>query len=106
MKQKITETHKKDGLGNPAGGMTEGIGITIGWQDGPLFRDGVMQRPNGASVEGVIRAAIGRLMFFQDSKFKCRENALAITKLEEAIHWLDHRTNDRIDRGVEGTHSA
>lgn len=45
MRQKITETHKKDESGNPAGGMTEGLGITIGWQNGPLFRDGVMQRP-------------------------------------------------------------
>jgi hypothetical protein len=34
--------------------------------------------------------------------FPCRENALTITKLEEAIHWQDARTKDRARRGVEG----
>ena len=33
-----------------------------------------------------------------------RETSLAITKIEEAILWLDERTRDRIARGVEGTH--
>jgi len=32
-----------------------------------------------------------------------RELSLALTKLEEAMHWLRHRTNARIARGVEGT---
>lgn len=34
--------------------------------------------------------------------FPCRENALTITKLEEAIHWQEARTKDRIKRQVEG----
>ena len=34
--------------------------------------------------------------------FPCRENSLTITKLEEAIHWQDARTQDREKRGVEG----
>lgn len=34
--------------------------------------------------------------------FPCRENALTITKLEEAIHWQDARTKDRVRRAVEG----
>jgi hypothetical protein len=34
--------------------------------------------------------------------FPCRENALTITKIEEAIHWQDARTKDRMKRNVEG----
>ena len=35
--------------------------------------------------------------------FPCRENALTITKIEEAIHWQEARTRDRQKRNVEGT---
>lgn len=112
--QQIAENHWNDADGNPAGGATSGVGIKIDWQDGPLrvpnddpapSAPGFLERePNGAFVEGVIRAAIGRLQYYQSSKFRCRENALAITKLEEALHWLDSRTRDREAKGVEGTH--
>lgn len=37
-----------------------------------------------------------------NESFPCRENALTITKIEEAIHWQEARTRDRIRRGVEG----
>lgn len=66
--------------------------------------NGGKREPNGAFVEDIVAAAIGRLQFYQASKFSCRENALAITHLQEAAHWLDHRTRDRETRGVEGTH--
>lgn len=105
MKQFITENHVSDENGNPAGGKTTGVGIEINWQNGPLGRDGDRKEPNGAFVEGVIQAALGRLEYYQKSKFNCRENALAITKLEEALHWLQSRTAKREERNVEGTHS-
>lgn len=34
--------------------------------------------------------------------FPCRENSLTITKIEEAIHWQNARTADRMRRNVEG----
>jgi len=52
----------------------------------------------------LIAVVIDRLQGFQGGKFACRENALALTKLEEAVHWLHHRTAQRLARGVEGTH--
>jgi len=104
VKQAITQTHEVDAAGNPAGGSTMGLGIDIRWQNGPLGRGADRQEPNGAFVEGVILAAIGRLEHYQSTKFRSRHNALAITKLEEALHWLEHRTADREARGVEGTH--
>ena len=106
MLQEITGTHQTDANGNPAGGVTNGLGISIQWQDGPLAVDGVRKAPNGAFCEGVIAAVVDRLAFYQQSKFSCRENALAITKLEEALHWLQHRTMNREKRGVEGTHQT
>lgn len=106
MLQTITEDHFTDESGNPSGGNTLGTGLFIRWQHGPLSVDGERLEPNGAFVEGVIQAALGRLEFYQASKFRCRENALAITKLEEALLWLGKRTDDREARGVEGTHEV
>ncbi len=102
MRQKIKSEFESDAEGNPNGGETNATGITIHWQRGPLGQGPNRKDPNGAFVEGVILAAIDRLNFYQASKFKCRENSLAITKLEEALHWLDHRTADRMARSVEG----
>lgn len=93
-------------LGKPTGGYVEGIGLRIDWQDGPLGREGERAEPNGAFPETVIAAVIQRIEFYQASEFKCRENEIAITKLEEALHWLNHRTQKREQRGVEGTHTA
>lgn len=47
---------------------------------------------------------IDRLRSFQAGPFACRENAIALTKLEESLMWLRRRTVARIKRGVEGTH--
>lgn len=49
---------------------------------------------------------IRRLQGFQDSPFSCRENAMAITKLEEALLWLRKRTMGRENRGVVGTNAV
>ena len=104
MKLGIYEHHCKDNEGHPAGGTSAGVGIDVTWQNGPLSVNGERKEQNGAFVEDVIAIAVGRLKFYQGTMFVCRENALAITKLEEALHWLDHRTKDRETRGVEGTH--
>jgi hypothetical protein len=96
-KQFVLEAHQLDENGRPAGGITQGLGIRIDWQDGLLSVD-------GAFVEGVIEAAIGRLEFYNSTEFCCPENGLAIKHLEEALNWLQARTADRVERGVEGTH--
>jgi len=101
--QEIQSDHISES-GKPAGGTTTGRGIEIRWQNGPLNRDENRVEPNGAFVEGVIAAALDRLEYYNSTEFRCRENSLAITKLEEALHWLQHRTADREARGVEGTH--
>jgi hypothetical protein len=61
---------------------------------------------NGLTHEVLLAIIIDRLRGFQTSKYACRENALTLTKLEEALHWQLHRTRNRIARGVEGTHTV
>ena len=73
----------------------------INLQKGAIKENGV----NGVMNEDLIAIVIDRLMSFQESSFKCRENAIAITKLEEALLWLRKRTMDREKRNVEGTHT-
>jgi len=98
--------HHNDANGKPAGGRSWGTGFEINWQNGPLVDPDTKERrePTGAFVETIIQAAADRIRYYQSGEFSCRENALAITKLEEALHWLNHRTRDREARGVEGTH--
>ena len=59
---------------------------------------------DGTTNEEVIEVLIDRLNNL-NSKFPCRENSLAITKLEEALMWLNKRTADRVKRGVKGTNN-
>lgn len=100
----IEEEHYSDENGNPAGGWTYGKGFDIAWQKGPLAVDGVRQEPNGAFVESIIQAAIGRIEFYQNSKFHSIHNAVALGHLKAALEVLQERTRDREQRGVEGTH--
>ena len=72
------------------------------FQKGPIKENGV----NGVSNEDLLVMVIDRLYSFQDSPFKCRENAIAITKLEEALMWLGKRTADRERKNIEGTHTV
>ena len=60
---------------------------------------------NGTTLEEVIKVCLERLDGFQ-LKFPCKQNACAITHLQEALMWLKARTEDRISRGVEGKHIA
>ena len=74
----------------------------IRFQKGPIKECGV----NGCHNEDLLVIVLDRLNSFQNTEYKCRENALAITKIEEALHWLKHRTDGRKTRGVEGTHTV
>lgn len=59
---------------------------------------------NGTTNEEVLKVLINRVQFL-NGKFPCRENSIVITKLEEALMWLEKRTRDRIARGVEGQYA-
>lgn len=71
----------------------------VSFQQGPVAEHGI----NGITNEALIAIVIDRLEGAQEGPYKSRYNALAITKLEEAVLWLARRTLDRQARGVEGT---
>ena len=75
---------------------------TVDFQCGPIKECGV----NGLNNEDLLLMVLTRLNAFQDTEFKCRENALAITKIEESLMWLRKRTTEREMRNVEGTHTV
>ena len=80
------------------GHMEVGPFGTIKWQVGPIHEVGI----NGTTIEDVLDVLAARLRGFQSGPFKCRENALAITAIEEARNWLLQRTRARQAQGVEG----
>ena len=71
----------------------------IQFQKGPIQEHGV----NGISNESLLAVVEDRLIGFQAGEYACRENALALTAIQEAMMWLQKRTRDRLARGVEGT---
>ena len=75
---------------------------TIAFQNGPIAEVGT----NGITQEVLLAIVIDRLRSFQAGPYACRENAQALTKIEEAQHWLHSRTLKRMVRGVEGTHKV
>ena len=72
----------------------------VSFQNGPIKEVGV----NGVANEDLVAIVIDRMRGFQSGDYACRDNAIALTKLEEALMWLRNRTNERETRGVEGTH--
>ena len=81
--------------------------IKIQWQDGPRKReDGSLKPANGAFVEDVIWAALQRLEFFNEGKYRDRANSIAITHLEQALQALKDRQLERSFRGVEGEYKV
>lgn len=85
----------------------------ISFQNGPILEAGF----NGISNEALVAIVIDRMRGFQGQNppgeghlpgyapFKSRENACALTHLEEALMWLQKRTRERMARGVEGTYA-
>ena len=66
-------------------------------QNGPIREAG----KNGCQVTDVIAVA-KHIIEELNKKFPCRENAMTITKLDEALMWQKERTEDREARKVEG----
>lgn len=65
-------------------------------------------RKDEGSITGVLDSDLleivrDRLFDFQKGEFATRENAIALTHIEEALLWLNKRTEDRAERGVLGT---
>ena len=75
-----------------------GRSAVVHFQEGPVKEVGV----NGLTNEALLAIVQHRLECFQAGEFSSRENALALTSIQNAMHWLHHRTRNRVSRGVEG----
>ena len=62
-----------------------------------MHEDGTFE--NGTTLEEMLRVSIERLQIL-NGKFPCQENSIAITKLQEALIWLNTRTTNKEKRYV------
>lgn len=74
--------------------------IEVQFQAGPRMEPG--------SKVGILESALlaimaDRMEGFNKGPYSCRENAIVLTKIQEAMHWLKHRADARAKRGVLGT---
>lgn len=77
--------HKYEIHGFNAEGIPANSGYAVlDFQNGPIAEVGV----NGVTQEALLAVVADRLRSFQAGPFACRENAIALTKVEEAMHWL------------------
>lgn len=70
------------------------------------FQKGARKDPTAVSgvLDGdLLEIVRDRLRAFQAGPFATRENACALTHIEEALMWMNKRAEDRAERGVLGT---
>jgi hypothetical protein len=72
------------------------------------FQNGARKLPD--SIHGILDTDLleivrHRLQCFQQGAFATRENAIALTHIEEALLWMNKRVEDRIERNVLGTNN-
>ena len=73
---------------------------TISFQNGP--RNG-LESKSGVLDTDLLEIVRDRLICFQNGDYRCRENDVALTHIEEALLWLNKRVEDRVERNVLGT---
>lgn len=66
----------------------------------------VAEGVKGVTNEALLAILIHRMQGFQAGKFACPKNAEILRHLEEAFWASNDRTNERRQRGVEGTHAV
>lgn len=74
----------------------------ISFQNGPIKEVGT----NGVTHEALLAIVADRLEGFQSGPFKCDENQDALDHVKAAMAVLKSRTEKRIARNVEGTHTV
>lgn len=81
---------------------TESVGKTLDvpFQIGPRTDS----NRNGILDVDLLEIVRDRLKCFQDGEFATRENAIALTHIEEALLWMNKRVEDRAERNVLGTY--
>ncbi|MBY7007866.1 ABC transporter ATPase [Clostridium botulinum] len=108
-REKLNKVFATDEIG-PGGANHEyviisDIGLQIPKEQEIVFQKGARKEED--SQHGVIDTDLleivrDRLKSFQAGPFSSRENACALTHIEEALMWMNRRVEDRIERNVLG----
>jgi len=76
--------------------------LKIQFQNGPRKDE---NSEHGVLDTDLLEIVRHRLLGFQQGEFATRENAIALTHIEEALLWMNKRVEDRIERNVLGTNN-
>lgn len=107
-KENLNEVYRV-GENGPGGGYHEYMIVAaegqhilehIQFQKGPRMEQGSTPGVLDCDLLEIVR---DRLAHFQKGDFACRENACALTHIEEALMWMNRCVEDRIERQVLGT---
>lgn len=109
-REKLNEVFAVDEIG--PGGANHEYHITLNNGENSASDVVVIQMQKGPrneknSIHGVTNVDLleivrDTLICFQNGPFSSRENACALTHIEEALMWLNRRVEDRIERNVLG----
>lgn len=110
-RENLNEVFVADEKGN--GGANHKYAIVINNEENTdinyiQFQDGARKLED--SKHGIIDTDLleivrHRLQCFQEGPFATRDNAIALTHIEEALMWMNRRVEDRIERQVLGTNN-
>ena len=81
------------------GSNSIGVLADIQFQKGPRKEE---DSQHGVIDTDLLEIVRHRLQCFQAGPYSSRENACALTHIEEALMWLNRRVEDRIERNVLG----
>ncbi len=88
-----------------AAGAEDGAGMLLLFCKGNKENHEAL-RQEGVFTETLIQAAKQYLESVNVGEMATRETAMVITKLDEALMWIDKRSNDRKLRGVQNTYKS
>ena len=109
--QKRNKLNNVSRYGEPGpGGAYHDYCIVANTFKGPVTEIQFQKGPRNEkdSIAGVLDVDLleivrDRLTCFQQGEYRTRENAIALTHIEEALLWLNKRVEDRLERQVLGT---
>lgn len=111
-REKLNDVYAVDGKGNGGAnhkylisidrGLNQPKEVIIEFQNGARKEEGSQHGVIDTDLLEIVRH---RLKCFQAGPFSSRENACALTHIEEALMWMNRRVEDRIERDVLGTNN-
>lgn len=114
--EKLSTIQKRENLNvvyrmgeeGPGGAYHDYCVDLFGTEDGILIEFQCGPRKDPDARHGVLDCDLleivrDRLKSFQAGPYATRENACALTHIEEALMWMNRRVEDRIERNVLGT---